>query len=282
MGRRSTKGQWVALALVAFGVLGGGCAAFNDAKMTSLEEGEGEREDESGRDRRTGAPVEGESSTPVHLAMGESFSCAWREGGEARCWGANGYGQLGRGVVSADVASTPGPVLLGSGKALTGVRQMALGRHHACALLDDGTVLCWGGNPLGELGNGVLGGEPVARPGPVLDGEGAPLANVLAIASGDDHACAQLDDATLRCWGRTSFEEAGRVGVAEAPQGAPFARPVFVEGGSMLGGVTRLALGPSHGCAECEGGVFWCWGEGSPGEGDAPGLFATPMNALSW
>lgn len=193
MGRGRTKGQWVALALVAFGFLGGACATFNDAAITLPEEGEREAEHEAERDGREGTPEASDpSATPVRLALGESFSCAWREG--------------------------------------------------------------------------------------------TPLANVRAIASGDDHVCAQLDDSTLRCWGRTTFEEAGQVGIAEAPQGAPFARPVFVQGGAMLSGVTRLALGPSHGCAECERGVFWCWGAGSPGErgAGAPGLYAAPMNTLSW
>ncbi|MBK8050718.1 MAG: hypothetical protein IPK16_28580 [Anaerolineales bacterium] len=39
--------------------------------------------------------------------------------------------------------------------ALTGVKQLAPGWRHTCALLESGAVVCWGDNTYGALGDGT-------------------------------------------------------------------------------------------------------------------------------
>lgn len=70
--------------------------------------------------------------------------------GSVKCWGLNGHGQLGlgeelpvRGDDPADMGHNLPAVNLGSGKTATA---LAAGGWHTCALLNDGSVKCWGQN----------------------------------------------------------------------------------------------------------------------------------------
>lgn len=97
----------------------------------------------------------------------------------------------------------------------TGLK-IAVGFSHTCALLDNGSVKCWGFNNGGQLG---LGDDPFPR-GDELGEMGDDLPEVglgasrsaIGIASGDYHVCATLDDLTVKCWGRN---EAGQLGLGD-------------------------------------------------------------------
>ena len=65
---------------------------------------------------------------------------------------------------------------------------------HACALLGDGTIQCWGGNDTGSLGNGTMTDSSI--PGEVLG-----ITNTTVVAAGSGHTCAALSDGTVQCWG---------------------------------------------------------------------------------
>lgn len=73
---------------------------------------------------------------------------------------------------------------------------------HACVLLDDGTVRCWGGNAEGQLGLGASLAS-VGTPTVVPD-----LHDIAEIAGGD-HTCARSCDGTIRCWGANLLGEVG-------------------------------------------------------------------------
>lgn len=80
----------------------------------------------------------------------EGFGCGRKSDKTVVCWGANSYGQLGDGT-NEDRKSTAAPV-----KGLAGVAQIAVGTRHACALLEDNSVKCWGKNGRGQLGDGTI------------------------------------------------------------------------------------------------------------------------------
>ena len=102
------------------------------------------------------------SSSPydvVEVSLSEigRFGCARSSQGHVKCWGYNAYGQLGHGNTSTasdgenemgeDLAFVP----LGANRTAT---SLSVGENHACALLDDGSVKCWGRNNYGQLGIG--------------------------------------------------------------------------------------------------------------------------------
>lgn len=89
----------------------------------------------------------------VQLSGGRSATCALLESTEVRCWGWGDQGQLGN--AADDDQTLPVPVVVASGgDPLTDVRQVAIGYAMACATLVSGEVRCWGGNNLGQLGDG--------------------------------------------------------------------------------------------------------------------------------
>ena len=75
---------------------------------------------------------------------------------------------------------------------------------HACAVLADGTVWCWGSNEYGMLGqdyDGDISHVPMRVPG---------IDAVTGAARGNDYTCALLADGTVWCWGSNSYGESGR------------------------------------------------------------------------
>ena len=89
--------------------------------------------------------------------------CAILDNGTVKCWGSGIFGQLGQdssdtiGDQAAEVAALP-PVNLGPGRTATAI---SAGQGHTCALLDNGTVKCWGFGPtLGQGTTSDLGDEP--------------------------------------------------------------------------------------------------------------------------
>lgn len=66
------------------------------------------------------------------------------------CWGAGAFGRLGNGV--AGDSSSPVDVIGLPSSAVA----LAIGYDHACALLGDGDIWCWGRGDSGQLGDGLM------------------------------------------------------------------------------------------------------------------------------
>jgi hypothetical protein len=79
----------------------------------------------------------------LQVAAGMMHTCALLDGGDVRCWGDGEHGKLGQGntaMIGDDEApSSVPPVDLGEPAV-----QIGVGQHHSCALLESGTVRCWG------------------------------------------------------------------------------------------------------------------------------------------
>lgn len=136
-------------------------------------------------------------------ALGQSHTCALLAGGEVRCWGFNGGGQLGTGT-TASIGGAEPPAIgalvdLGPGRHAVAI---AAGGFHTCAILGDANLLCWGGNGTGELGHGdaesIGDTESPGSHAPVFLGPGR---TATAVVAGIGTTCALLDDGTVRCWG---------------------------------------------------------------------------------
>src|SRR6185436_18617230 len=90
----------------------------------------------------------------AQVAAGAFFTCARTVGGAVLCWGANENGQLGNGTTNfSDASDSPSPVpTVGLS---SGVKAIAAGFSHACALNASNAVVCWGANASGQLGDGT-------------------------------------------------------------------------------------------------------------------------------
>jgi alpha-tubulin suppressor-like RCC1 family protein len=91
------------------------------------------------------------------IASGQDFTCAHLPSSEVACWGANDFGQLGRGAgASREIAAG---VLDADGGVFRGATLVGAGGEHACAFKSDGSLWCWGKNADGELGNVDAGNQ---------------------------------------------------------------------------------------------------------------------------
>ncbi len=204
--------------------------------------------------------------TPVQVAAGYTHSCARMADGSVYCWGWNGYGQLGYGhtddIGDDETPGSAGPVDLGAGRTATDI---TVGNGYTCAVLDDGTVRCWGYGAAGSLGYGntdfIGDDETPGSVGPVDLGAGR---TATAITAGSGHTCALLDDGTVLCWGnntdgRLGYGNTDRVGDDETPGSVG---PVDLGAGRTA---TALATGWQHTCALLDDGTVRCWGDGFVG-----------------
>jgi alpha-tubulin suppressor-like RCC1 family protein len=238
--------------------------------------------------------------TVLQMAVGTLHTCALVSNNRVYCWGRNNRGQLGADTLEQDYSTSPLPVMN-----LTGVEAIAADSNHTCALLDDGTVKCWGYNDWYQLGKNL--GELDSSVVP-LEVEG--LSNVIGVGAGLAFSCALLGDGTVQCWGRNNYGQlgydTGEDGYSIAPQLASSisgARALYLgsyhacvilaaddsidcwgrAGHGQLGedvgassmtpvhhsfssGVETLGMGGHHTCAHLEDGSAYCWGWNSNGQ----------------
>ena len=198
---------------------------------------------------------------------GGLHSCAVVASGSVRCWGYGGNGQLGYGDLSNvgddETPASVGPVDLGG----HAVQQVAAGDYHTCAILDDGSVRCWGYGADGRLGSGNT--NDVLDPGLAGAVSLGPGRTAKAITAGSAHTCAILDDHSVRCWGfggaGHQFGD-GRLGygntsnVGDTPASTPGAAgPVNLGYGRTA---VAISAGGDHTCAILDDHSVRCWGFG--------------------
>lgn len=192
-----------------------------------------------GQFRAARLPVAGVTRA-VALGAGAHHTCAIVEGGELRCWGHGGYGQLGDG--GRDDAATPRALALPAP-----ARSVSAGDGHTCAATTDGAVYCWGRNDHGQLGDGTL----TARGTPVRV---ATPPGAVVVAAGRLHTCAHGESGWVACWG---LNLAGQLGPRVRVAGAHRATPEVV---AQVSDAVGLASGVDHTCALRRNGRIVCWG----------------------
>ncbi len=125
-----------------------------------------------------------------------------------------------------------------------------------CALLDDGTVACWGANGAGQLGRGDdAGPADDATPARVVG-----LADVVAL----DHTCALDANGEAFCWGTGPFlrDDSPYPTTERTPVKLPIPR------------AKAVSTGVATTCAAVDEGVL-CWGANRAGQ-------IAPSNVSPW
>ncbi|RKH21502.1 RTX toxin [Corallococcus praedator] len=135
----------------------------------------------------------------MQLTAGENHTCALLNTGNVRCWGYNGFGQLGYGNTNTLRAPT-GDVVMGGQ-----VLQVSAGKQHTCALLSTGDLKCWGSGASGRLGYGSAA-TLLAPPASGVDLDGS---TAFQVTTGASHTCALLSTGAARCWGDNAFGQLG-------------------------------------------------------------------------
>ncbi len=180
--------------------------------------------------------------------------------------GENSLGQLGDGTetgpstcsyighdseVSRPCSATP--VALSG---LSGVTAISAGGSHTLALLSDGTVMAWGANGSGQLGNGSTKNShvPVAVSG--LSGVSAIAAAQGVGAGAGSHSLALLGNGTVMAWGSNNEGQLGDGSTTSSTV------PVPVSG---LSGAAAVAAGEQSSVALLGDGTVMSWGTDSGG-----------------
>ena len=126
----------------------------------------------------------------------------------------------------------------------------SVSQYHSCAILSNGSAVCWGDNALGKLGNGSAGGSSYT---PVFVSENY---NYKSISIGDFHSCGILTNGSAVCWGSGASGKLGNGGTANSNI------PVFVSGNYIF---DSIFAGSAHTCGVLTNGSTVCWGTGSNG-----------------
>ncbi len=200
------------------------------------------------------------SGNVIAIAAGEYHNLALKADGTVIAWGGDGNGQLGNGPVITAIQSAPVVVadLPGTGT-LAGVSAIAAGGAHSLALKSDGTVVAWGSDIYGQLGNGAMIVADRSAPVEVLSIGGIGLlSNVVAIAAGNLHSLALTSVGAVVAWGTDGNGQLGN-GAVIGDQPAPVA-VLGVGGSGTLTDVTAIAAGALHNLALRSDGTVVGWG----------------------
>jgi alpha-tubulin suppressor-like RCC1 family protein len=186
-------------------------------------------------------PVEVQGVTnAIEVSAGESDSCAVLSSGHLDCWGDNSDGALGDGS-HGSFSDKPVEV-----QGVTNAIHVAVGSRHACAVLSNGNVDCWGIESIDAIG------YPRYTPVEVLG-----ITDAIEVSAGDGDSCALLSSGRVECWEENHDGQLGD-GSTEASE-----IPVEVRGVTTA---TQIAEGRHYSCALLSSGHISCWGNNESGQ----------------
>ncbi|MGH9181955.1 MAG: chitobiase/beta-hexosaminidase C-terminal domain-containing protein, partial [Acidimicrobiales bacterium] len=194
------------------------------------------------------------------MAAGEIHVVAVKTNGTVWVFGDNTKGQLGQGSTSTTDQKTPIQV-----PGLSGVAKVAAGQYFSVALKTDGTLVAFGYNAYGQLGQGdtTLRASPTAIAG---------LTGIQAIAAGQNHALALRSDGQVFAWGQNNNCQIG-----DGTSSSSRLTPVQL---LECPPVVSITAGQSHSLAHAETGVVYAWGrqiEGQVGDGTTGSYQVNPV-----
>ena len=166
-------------------------------------------------------------------------------GGNVSCLGSNDFGQVGPSETVGTAASSLQSVISNATAS-----QVAAGGGTSCALRTNSTIVCWGRNSHGQLGNGSTSdtASPVLVSG---------VTTATAITVGGSHSCALLASGGVQCWGANAAGQLGNSSTVDSSV------PVTVTG---LSGVIAVEAGGNHTCAILSSYAIRCWGANTTGQ----------------
>jgi cysteine-rich repeat protein len=208
------------------------------------------------------------------VATGGNHTCAiLADGYTLRCWGRNGLGQLGLGILEnvgddelpTDVEAVMFPT---DSSTTTAMASIVAGASRTCASRIDGIARCWGDNSDGGLGVGYVGAMPLNT---ALDwGLASWNSPMLEFSAGAFHICTVLANNQFRCWG---LNAKAQLGLADRwtlgdYQDVLEVLPIDLGKGSdgFASYARTSAAGAAHTCVVLGDGNVRCWGANESGQ----------------
>ena len=197
------------------------------------------------------------------LGVGGLHSCALDLGGDAWCWGFNGYGQLGDGTTAStlnnvvDTADVPiGSRAVAVQMPVASFDTIAAGAQHTCALAS-GAVWCWGDNRSWQLGTSAITNSTT----PVAVALPPGVTGFASLSAGDYHTCGVTADGKAYCWGDNRWGQLGTGTRLSSATPLPVAPTLTFR---------SFSAGETLSCGVTSEGAVWCVGNNSYGQlGDA-------------
>jgi alpha-tubulin suppressor-like RCC1 family protein len=191
---------------------------------------------------------------------GGLHTCVLLSDGAVKCWGYNGFGQLGVEIPPGN-GDTLGLIDVPADYAPVGldgqIVQVSAGGSHTCVLMDDGCATCWGDGQFGQLGYG----SPLSVYDPAEAGCVALGGAAVQISAGARHTCAVLENGDVLCWGSGG----GSLGYGNTETVGDDEVPADVGPVDLGGPAVQVSAGYYHTCAVLETGEVLCWGLGDYG-----------------
>ncbi|MFN6946318.1 MAG: gliding motility-associated C-terminal domain-containing protein [Cytophagaceae bacterium] len=184
-----------------------------------------------------------------------TFLALTQSGDTVISWGVNWAGQIGDGTTIAKNYPVRVRGVNGEGY-LQNIIQIATGNSTSYALTEDGKVLTWGGNVVGQTGRGNFD-TPLLFPDYVLKAEGDTLQNVKAISAGGVFGMALLCDGTVWAWG---YNNPGCLGQGNTTNSAYALQVKNHTGTGFLEGIIKIEAGDNYAFALSNSDTLWCWG----------------------
>lgn len=119
------------------------------------------------------------------------------------------------------------------------------GAFHACAIVQNGTLRCWGENSTGALGTGNL----TTSRAPVSIGNGLKFQKVSA---GAYFTCGLTNGGNIYCWGYNASYQLGNGTTTQSPTPTSVS-PIGVT-------FSDISVGGNHACAISISNAVYCWG----------------------
>ena len=222
------------------------------------------------------AVVDGDGSSTllsgiVEVTSAHKHSCGLKSNGEIYCWGEGVNGKLGNDAT--DNKDHPVKVYVHDGSATDTFTPgtvaripnvLSAGGSHTCAMIDDGTLKCWGKGANGRLGNNATADTDAPDTVDSGDGVTTALSGIVQISSWGSHTCALKSDGGVVCWGEGGNGRLGNDGTVNKDH------PVTVVDGdgssTALSDIVQIAVGGYHTCALKSDGKVLCWGGNMAGQ----------------
>ncbi len=168
----------------------------------------------------------------AQISASGSYTLALKNDGTVLAWGANTSGKLGDNTTTSRYTPVQVKGVGGIGY-LSGIVQVTAGFYHAVALKSDGTVLAWGGNEYGQLGDNTTTNRYVPVQVVGVGGIGY-LSEIIRIGATIRHTLAIKNDGTVLAWGNNQYGQLGNNTTTDSTT------PVQVKGISGIGNFNIL------------------------------------------